>query len=274
MRIVHILFSGFRPNIIQIAACREDQTFTRYILPPNGIPKKVVEVTGLSVQGTNMFYRGSKVKTVSLEAALTDFITFLQPQTNLVGHNINAFDNRILLLHLKDLHLISALKEKVASFMDTLPMVKELYPERKEQKKNYKQEDLVCDILGTPYNAHNALADVTSLQNLCTHINFRDITIQKHAVTFSSTVNNVEHKVKTRKLKTSLHSMVCNKVLSDQMATKIASTGLSLDHLKLAYKRGGVEGLKDLFCERTSAGVRITKNQRIIQNVSKYIESL
>ena len=46
--------------------------------------------------------------------------------------------------------------------MDPLPLLKKLYPDR----KSYKQETLVKDLLGTEYQAHDALADVMALQAL------------------------------------------------------------------------------------------------------------
>ena len=46
--------------------------------------------------------------------------------------------------------------------MDPLPLLKKLYPDR----KSYKQETLVKDLLGTEYQAHNALADIMALQAL------------------------------------------------------------------------------------------------------------
>ncbi len=206
--------------------------------------------------------------------ALKDFVEFLPTNTNLVGHNIRSFDNRILLLHLQDNGLCSAMEAKVSSFMDTLPLFRELYPARRERKQSYKQEHLVKDILKLSYDAHNALGDVTSLKQLCENANIPETLMQKHTMTFSSTLEVIQHKSKSRERRSSLQPLVSNKVLTDGMAMKIASSGLCWDHLKLAYRRDGFEGLKSLLGEKTQFGIRVTKNKNVLEKLSTYLESL
>ena len=60
----------------------------------------------------------------------------------------------------------------VTGFMDSLILFKEMYPRR----KCYKQTFLVIEFSGHSYNAHNAIDDVTSLQNL---IDARDASLEK-----------------------------------------------------------------------------------------------
>lgn len=48
--------------------------------------------------------------------------------------------------------------------------------------------------------------------------------------------------------------------LSKYMLRKIAQSGLSYRHLKMAYERGGPEGLENILSETNSDGiVRVTK---------------
>lgn len=52
------------------------------------------------------------------------------------------------------------------------------------------------------------------------------------------------------------------------MLKKIALSGLSYDHLRLAIERGGADGLKMVLGEKTEQGtVRVTKNKTIVGKI-------
>ena len=59
------------------------------------------------------------------------------------------------------------------------------------------------------------------------------------------------------------------KVMSSKMAIKASNSGLTFCHLQLAAKHPG--GIPALFKEPGSAGVRVSKNRRIIQAMSAYL---
>ena len=64
-------------------------------------------------------------------------------------------------------NLLNPFRECVAGFVDTLPLFKNVLPER----KTYSQESLVTDLLGVSYEAHDSLEDVRALQKLVAHVN-------------------------------------------------------------------------------------------------------
>ena len=70
--------------------------------------------------------------------------------------------------------------------------------------------------------------------------------------------------------------VVSKNVLSEGMKKKLASSGLNLDHLKLAYWRGGLEGLRGVWSEtfKGRPKPRVTSNKRILKSFSDYVESI
>ena len=51
---------------------------------------------------------------------------------------------------------------------------------------------------------------------------------------------------------------------------KIANSGLSFDHLELAYCRKGDQGLSELLMEEFEGRPRVTKRLQVINKVCKY----
>lgn len=141
-----LFISDFQPYIIQIAATHSGSSFNSYVCPPLGvkIPECIPDLTGISRRGNNIYSKGEKAQSVNIKAALEQFISYLPQNTMLIGHNIHQFDNRIL-LHLKNNNLMDSFTSKVIGFMDTLPLAKEIYPDRKG-KGGYSQEALVTDV--------------------------------------------------------------------------------------------------------------------------------
>jgi hypothetical protein len=69
-----------------------------------------------------------------------------------------------------------------------------------------------------------------------------------------------------------LEILIADKIVSAQMAKKIASSGLILSHLKLAVTRSGNEGLSQLFTEKLATGKpRVTAVKSIINKVHDYL---
>ena len=60
--------------------------------------------------------------------------------------------------------------------------------------------------------------------------------------------------------------------LSKSMCDKVAGSGLTLNPLRVAYRRGGRKGLETLFGEKVRGKVRVTKNERVIDNVCNYLD--
>ena len=54
----------------------------------------------------------------------------------------------------------------------------------------------------------------------------------------------------------------------------MASSGLNFDHLKLAYRRGELQGLRGVLSEKFEGNPRVTSNKRILKSVSDYVDSV
>ena len=168
--------TGFTPNVysklIQIAAVKiingeVTETFNRYVNPhlktrqvnkeiiytgEAGIPKKIRDLTGI----TDQTIAEQERKGISTEEndVIRDFWEFANDECVLVMHNaphdIAFLDNagKGIGIVFSDLPVI-----------DTVPLAKEVYPERKSIKGGYKLEQL-CNDLGIPDESHhNALND-------------------------------------------------------------------------------------------------------------------
>ena len=80
----------------------------------------------------------------------------------LVAHNCKSFDAKFLVQAAEKNGFIDDLDQTVSGFTDSLPAFRELLPER----KSHSQENLLQDLLCKFYEAHNAHADVQTLNQL------------------------------------------------------------------------------------------------------------
>ena len=70
-----LCFTGFKPDIIQIAAKHGDKTFSEYVIPSSGfISNRITDLTGISMRDGNMFSKGERVESSTPESALRDFL--------------------------------------------------------------------------------------------------------------------------------------------------------------------------------------------------------
>ena len=70
----------------------------------------------------------------------------------------------------------------------------------------------------------------------------------------------------------SLQGLLSSRACGVAMARKIAASGLGMTHLKLAFSRGGVDGIHALFSDRDENGkVRVSLSKRVADNISKII---
>jgi len=258
-------------DIVQIAARSATQQFARYILPTRKMSTGASDATDLTVKKNQLYHHGQLVETVSLQSALQDLISFLKDHNRpvLIGHNAEKFDSRLLYFALHKHSLFEQFKTCVKGFGDTLPMCKELFPNR----SSYRQESLVKDILKKSYGAHDATEDVSVLFELLQDPAFSMSVIQSHCVTVDSIVSSVKlFKMKKQNVGT-LMPLVSHKALSRSMADKIAASGLSFQHLQAACRRGGIDGLTSILSEMYNGRPRATSSKKIIESVHKFFST-
>lgn len=258
-----IYFIGTSAEITQLACIFEEETFNRYVLPKSPISAKATAVTGLHVASGQLFYQQTKVNSVDIQTCLTEFNIWLKnfPNPILVCHNGKVFDSVILMRYVMQ-YPESGLKSTIAGFVDSLHVFREILPEQ----HSYKLQTLVQDTMGLAFNAHSALEDVKALQSLVLHHKVSYEIMLKHSFGVDFIISSIESKSKTNELIATLAPL--SSCISPYMLKKIALSGLSYDHLRLAIERGGADGLKMVLGEKTEQGtVRVTKNKTIVGKI-------
>lgn len=257
-------------SICQISAVgHDDKDFNVYTLPEKPISKAASRVHHLQLHGTTLTYNDVPVPTVSISEGLERFLAFLESyeQVILVGHNAKNFDTIHLLRHVLRFNLKSKFDEVIVGFGDTLPLFKELYPER----STYTQESLVAEFVGSSYEAHNALEDCKALKNLISNTEAAN-DLLKHSFTLDWAWQHVQYVTEKRQNRITLEPFVAANVMTEYYANKCAESGLKLADLKLAYDANGEDGLKDLFMEKgfIKTGGVSAKLLEIVTKLSEY----
>ena len=100
------------------------------------------------------------------------------------------------------------------------------------------------------YTAHDAVEDVIALRKLVEYSRVKVSQQKKHTISMVYVRQQEEElpKLVAQNLP-SLRPLVDSRVLSTQMAKKIAESNLNLSHLKMAFERDGSTGIISLFSE-------------------------
>ena len=278
--IVFILVSvrgGVVPHITQIAATnlQTGDKLNLYVRPGCPISAEAQRVTGITTNGTSMAVNGKEIESVDIKTGLQQLCSWLQKFKDvcLVAHNGRRFDFPVLITALVKNNLKEQFMQCVLAFCDSMALFRKVFP-----NQCLKQESLVKSVLGVAYDAHNALADVESLGRLIQHTlpQVKSIT----GFTFSPEAvhnNMLFNKQKSLNIR-SLDLLMAKGVFKRPTAENIAGSGLNLQHLRTIHKRGGEDGLRDVFMEKNSEGQpRVTNQKRIldvvIPKLGEYLES-
>lgn len=150
-------------DILQIAACCGSASFSTYVIPTRPINPGAARVNKISVRDGKMFHCDKEVPFVEPRTALGDFAHFVGKQgakVILVAHNGKRFDFPRLVLQMDRFDV--ELPANVRFFLDSLPLMRALYPGR----SSHSQANLVAGLLRAEYGAHNASEDARILQEL------------------------------------------------------------------------------------------------------------
>ncbi|XP_063443777.1 protein PML-like isoform X1 [Mytilus galloprovincialis] len=257
-------------HITQLAAKSAAESFSRFVLPQHQITPKAAEITGLTFENGQLLSNGNVLPAVHIKKCLNDFISFLEKTKNnvLIGHNVQTYDCVLLYTSLQKCNLLDKFKSTVIGFIDTLPLFKLSHP----GLNSYSQTNLFETFMSKSYEAHRADEDVDALCTLVNkkielNVHFEKVYIPECVI--SDKFNSMKE---LHKNLPSLKLLIDRKILSLGMARIIASSGLCLEHLKLAFSRNGCKGIKDLFTEKSGSGVRVTKSEKIIRQVSDFLK--
>ncbi len=154
--------------------------------------------------------------------------------------------------------------------VDTLPLYRSLYPNLRKPGPGYFQTVLLRELLGVEYAVHDALEDVKALKQMVEQSKVADTVLYMHS---SSLAWHIQDQTELPKLEAknlpSFGKLVDNKILSRQMAKKIACSSLSFAHLKRAFERVGYSGIMDILIEDKP---RVTSDRKVFRNVTSYFE--
>ncbi|KAM7415038.1 hypothetical protein PAMA_019727 [Pampus argenteus] len=177
-------------EIVQLAAVSGSHSLNLYVIPRCRMQRGAAKVTGFRVRRQRLYLHRQLVLTNSLREVLVSFIAFLQMLRHplVVGHNIRRFDCPLLARALDELDLRAKFESSVSGCVDTLPLAREMLKDRRLQ--SFRQENLLRELLGVNYKAHDALEDVRALQTLYSVLQPTPELISRHM--FS--LNTVEKK--------------------------------------------------------------------------------
>lgn len=264
-------------DILQIAAVdvNTNEKFSVYIHPSRPLPWKITDITGLSVSDGKLYLKGERVVTSPPRIALFNFISFLKRQSKnviLIAHNGLTFDAKHLCRALKNFNLLDTFKEVVTGFCDSLPLFHRKLPDRKEQKITFRLTALAVDILGIPDDgAHNAIWDVTTLNDLLSALSCSNEDVRSSSVTVDYILNTQARKDKVDLCKKSLAPLT--NFIKPGMMKKFSDAYISLDILKESA-RCGERNLYNTCAEDVNGKPRVTKSKKIIAKLYEGLRGL
>jgi DNA polymerase III alpha subunit (gram-positive type) len=134
------------------------------VLPRIPVSDGDAAITGIEVVDGHIRCYGNPVDALNINQGLTDFLTFLKqfPRAVLVTHNCRQFDSIRLVRTVHRLDRVSELCGVVTGFVESLLLMRALHP----GLSSYSQVNLVASLLYKTYSAHDALADVRTLEEL------------------------------------------------------------------------------------------------------------
>lgn len=174
----------------------------------------------------------------------------------------------------------------VKGFIDTLPIYREKYPERKGGR-NHNLSNLVEDFVGEDavIDAHDALGDVKLLSKLITATNLTEQFLKGAAKTLSEYIDEREARKKLnaekaqkrrdrRRLQKTKSSLSVFTDLTNPMKLKMAKAGVSLKILKQKFREGGAERVTNYLSESIDGKPRVRTSERILQTIIIPLQSL
>ena len=261
-------------DIVQISAVTVDglHFFDKYILPDSDICAAASRVHGLTKKGNNLFFHGKLVPTINITDALTMFsewLTGLNEEIILIGHNIKAFDIKHLLRNIRERNMGLSF-HTIVGYVDTLPLVKTLFP----HETSHSQLNIYRRVIGGEYNAHNSLADVHALAEVLRSLDIGKSILSEYSMN-STWANQYFHFLEEKKKNIeSFQPLLEGSILSKGMIDKAAGSGLRYEHMMVVFRRDGDVGISSLLSEDFNGKPRVTKNKTIIASLTQYFHSL
>lgn len=297
---------GRDAEICQIAAVGTkayDRMWSTYIVPYSEFDQFASHLTGLSVsvlEGERCLMKdGVRVDAVSPEEGMSSFLSYLDTLVTsgkkvvLVAHNGVAFDAPILLRNFSKYGITAddLVMHGLAGFADSLKLLRD---RKKRQHPSLKKDGALIESLslrsvhhfffGTEFAAHNAEGDTKALLRVLFESSL-DVTVEQileHSLTtmsasaadsFHAKRTLLLHTMKGKLYHSSRHK---RSPITQEMATKIAESGLTYSDLESIFSRSGRDGIAALFCSplpHAGNRPRVTRSQHVIDAIADHFQS-
>ena len=120
---------------------------------------------------------------------------------------------------------------------------------------------------------HNAMADVQSLIGLMNEVGVTKDVLENHTFSIDFVRATLKYRPELNRCLIILNR-IPPEVLSKSMATETAGSGLTLQHLQLAFRRGGETGVEYILKEKFNGQARVTVDKKLLKRISSYVSSL
>ncbi|CAC5416302.1 unnamed protein product [Mytilus coruscus] len=168
------------PHITQIAAVKHEtgSQFSCYVVPKAPISSGAEDITRIVWDGTNLRLKRKVVAALQIFEALSNFFLWLQKFNNavLIAHNGKKFDFRILSNAADKSKLFNLYLESCVGCIDSIAVMKSKFP----KLPKYSQPYLAEHVCNKNYNAHNALDDVSMLNEILKEAKVSSVDLLKH----------------------------------------------------------------------------------------------
>ena len=245
--------------------------FNAYVCPDNQITPYVQKLTGLTLNEKTLCYMGRPLLTKTLPEAMDDCLQFIESHEGsvaLVAHNARVCDAPLLTQAMAAVGFIDRFSKCVSGFIDSLPLFKTLYP----NKKNFSQEVLCEELLGMVYSAHNAADDCCALKSLMEYVlGEHEVTLGDFSTSVASmNVSNAWNAARKERLGSYSHAKSVS-AISGGMASRCAGSGLRMEDVARVYCAGGKAGVQELLSEKYDGVVRVTGSSMVIKKLCDYL---
>ncbi|KAK0160200.1 hypothetical protein PV328_007628 [Microctonus aethiopoides] len=260
-------------DLLQIAMKHIDTKFNEYITPRQSIRPQVTNINGLSNVGKQLYYRGNLVSSSALDLVFQRLVTFFKncnKRCILVAHNC-AFDAPRLIKAIRNQSLVDKFSEVILGFVDTLPMFRKKFPERKG-KEQCTLISLVEKILDLPTKkAHDANYDVYLLVNLTQHhFTLEDIAMNQKP--FNEFISAQLSQEKSREMFLTLDPLKGN--ITNTIRKQMADADMNYNSLSNKLSQEGPKKTVQFLKQTVNEKATVIKPKKIIEVISKHLSSI
>ena len=298
-------------DICHIAAMplSDKKIWEKFLLPRENIHPRAFEINDLSVEedykgNHSLLKGGKKVEATSYKEGMKQFYQYVNQLSEqvsrnnpnakiiLVAHNAFNFDARVLIYSLASTTIkLTSWIDKNIGFADSLSILQEMRREGEpllmsqegDKKKSLSLSNLTDSLFTDCYTAHDAVEDVQGLYKFLFEGELQVTTerILSHSCTVKSFIQKMNFEIKaSKRMRTFVGNLTPSgeyrhkdKQITNQMARKIAESGLTYEDITEVYEKEGEEGLERVLKEEREDGKpRVTKDKRVINTVINHFK--